>query len=34
MRFPLLIVAAIVMAVALRLLMGFGLDPLNAKPGG
>ena len=34
MRFPLLIVAAIVMAVALWLLMGFVLDPLNAKPGG
>jgi len=32
-RFPLLIVAAIVMAVALWLLMGFVLNPLDAKPG-
>jgi hypothetical protein len=32
-RFPLFIVAAIVMAVALWLLTGFALNPLDAKPG-
>ncbi len=32
-RFPLLVVAAIVMAVALWLLTGFVLSPLDAKPG-
>jgi len=32
-RFPLLIVAAIVMAVALWLLTGFVLSPLDAQPG-
>jgi hypothetical protein len=32
-RFPLLIVAAIVMALALWLLMGVVLSPLDAQPG-
>jgi F0F1-type ATP synthase membrane subunit b/b' len=32
-RFPLLIVVAIAMAVALWLLMRFVLNPLDAKPG-
>ena len=33
MRFPLLVVAAIVMAVALWLLTGFLISPLDAQPG-
>ncbi len=33
MRFPLLVVAAIIMVVALRLLMRFVLNPLDAQPG-
>ncbi len=33
MRFPLLVVAAIIMVVALWLLMRFVLNPLDAQPG-
>ena len=33
MRFQLLVVAAIVMAVALWLLTGFLISPLDAQPG-